>query len=103
MSRRQYLRSGSTVVVAVAGTPVQLSATELWVKSLIIQASPSNTDFIYIGDSIAQLQALEPRRSLKIWGDEMDNGGTALLNLAEVYIDSLVSGESVTFLYLEGT
>jgi len=102
MSRRQYLRSGAFVPVPVAGTPVPLSATELWVKSVIIQAQPANSDFIYIGDSVGQLQALEPRRSLKIWGDEMDNGGTALINLAEIYIDAVVNGEGVNFTYLEG-
>jgi len=102
MSRRQYLRSGSIVPVPTAGTPIPLSLTDLWVKSVIIQASPSNTDFVYVGDQTAQLQALEPRRSLKIWGDEMDNGGSALINLAEIYIDATVNGEGVSFTYLEG-
>lgn len=102
MSRRQYLKAGAIVPVLTAGNSVPLSPVELWVKSVIIQGSPSNTDFVYVGDSNAQFQALEPRRSLKIWGDEMDNGGTALINLAEIYVNADVNGESVSYTYLLG-
>lgn len=102
MSRIQNLRSGSTVIVSTGGTPVRLSATPLYVKSVIVQARTANTDFVYVGDSTAQLQALEPRRSLKVWGDAMDNGTSAKINLQDVWVNANVSGEGVTFTYLEG-
>lgn len=102
MSRIQKLRSGSVVPVPTPGTPVPLSLTTLYVKSVIIQAGVSNTGFVYVGDATAQVQALEPRRSLKIWGDNLDNGTGAKINLAEVYVNADVGGESVTYTYLEG-
>lgn len=102
MSRPQNLRSGSITVVASAGVAVRLSSTDLYVKSVIIQARTANTDFVYVGDSTAQLQALEPRRSLKVWGDNMDNGTSGKINLRDVWVNANVSGEGVTFTYLEG-
>lgn len=102
MSRAQSLVTLGTVLVASPGTPVPLSVTPIYVKSFIVQARPANTDFVYIGDASAQLQALEPRRSLKVWGDNLDNGTTGKINLADVFIDGPVAGEGVTVTYLRG-
>lgn len=102
MSRMQKLTAGTTINLTVPGPAVPLSATSLKVKSVIIQAKVSNADFVFVGDSVAQLQALEPRRSLKIWGDNLDHGTAALIDLAEIYVSGLINGDGVTFTYLEG-
>lgn len=101
MSRKQVLKSGS-VVTALVGTPAPLSATDKWVKSVTIQALSSNTDFVYVGDVLDQFQAIEPRRSMVVWGDNLDHGTAGVINLADIYVKSNVNNEGVTYTYLEG-
>lgn len=101
MSRTQFLRSGQ-VVTALIGVPVPLSAVDLWVKSVTIQGLSANTDFVYVGDDVDQLQAIEPRRSMVIWGDALDHGTSALINLASIYVKVNVDNEGVSYTYLEG-
>lgn len=82
-------------VVTTAGTAVAIasSTTCKWVQ---ITAETDNTDLIVVGDSgvVASLSTRE--------GTPLDAGDTLTIpidNLADVYIDSLVNGEGVTFLY----
>jgi len=82
-------------VVTTAGTAVAL-ATSTTCKWVQITAETDNTDLIVVGDSgvIASLSTRE--------GTPLYAGDTLTIpidNLADVYIDSLVSGEGVTFLY----
>lgn len=82
-------------VVTTAGTAVAL-ATSTTCKWVQITAETDNTDLIVVGDSgvIASLSTRE--------GTPLDAGDTLTIpidNLADVYIDSLVNGEGVTFLY----
>lgn len=101
MSRKQSLRSGA-VVTALVGVPVPLSPVDLWVKSVTIQGLTANTDFVYVGDATNQLQALEPRRSMVVWGDNLDHGTAGLINLNEIYVAANVNNEGVSYTYLEG-
>lgn len=101
MSRKQKLKSGA-VVTALVGAPVPLSNVELWVKAVTIQGLSSNTDFVYVGDDVDQLQAIEPRRSMVVWGDNLDHGTAGLLNLAEIFVKANVNNEGVSYTYLEG-
>lgn len=102
MPRKQFLQSLTSVPVPVPGTPVPLSATDLYVTSVIIQSGPGNLGFMYIGGPTASLVAfpLEPGRTVEIFGDNLDNGTTALLNLAEIFVDADQAGEAVNLLYL---
>ena len=101
MARLQILTANAPIVVAAAGTPVPLTATQNFVKSVIVQANPTNTDFVYVGDASVQNFGLSPGKSLEIHGDNMDNGTSGKLDLNTIYIDALVNGEGVTFMYLE--
>lgn len=102
MSRTQIFTTGGVINVASSLTPQRLSAVDLYVKSVVIQGLTSNTDFVFIGDSLSQVIALEPRRNAVIWGDNMDNGTAAKINLKDVFVRCLVNGEGVAFSYLRG-
>lgn len=103
MPRTQTVVSTINVNVPVPGTPVPLSSSDLWVTSFIIKATPGNTGFIYVGGAGGiGLMPMEPGRSMEFWGDNLDNGTTALINLAEVFIDADVAGEDVYLMYLGG-
>jgi len=82
--------------VTTAGTAVQLSTSDTTTTKIYIQAEADNTDVIVVGSStvVAALAtrrgiALFPTQSILITSDNLD----------EVYIDSIVSGEGVIFLY----
>lgn len=82
-------------VVTTAGTAVAL-ASSTTCKWVAITAETDNTSTIVIGDSgvIASLSTRE--------GVPLGAGDSIVIpidNLADVYIDSLVNGEGVTFLY----
>ena len=100
-SRAQRLVNFGSITTN-AGVPVPLSATEYWVKSLIVQGLDSNTDFVMIGDLALQSHSVEPRRSIVIWGDNLDNGTAGQIDLSTVYLDVLVNGEGVNVMVLEG-
>lgn len=102
MPRKQFLQSVASVPVPSPGTPVPLSAVDLYVTSVIIQSSPGNLGFMYIGGPDASLVSfpLDPGRAVELFGDALDNGTTALLNLAEVFVDADQAGENVNVLYL---
>lgn len=102
MARTQVLTANTTLTVPVAGTAVPLTGTQNFVKSVIVQALPGNTDFVYVGNSAVQNYALSPGKAVEIHGDNMDNGTTAKLNLNTIYVDADVNNEGVTFMYLEG-
>lgn len=102
MSRQQFLTSNAPVQVVTAGTPQQIQTAELFVKSVVIQALPTNTDFVFVGDVNFQNYYLSPGKSVEIHGDNMDNGTTAKLNLNTIYVDSIITGEGITYTYLLG-
>lgn len=102
-SRIQALKSGAVRTVPVAGTPVRLHpGGDHFVKSVTIQALDSNTDFVYVGDLTAQLQTIEPRRSMVVWGDNLDHGTAGMINLHEIWINANVNNEGVSYTYLDG-
>lgn len=82
-------------VVTTAGTAVAL-ASSTTCKWVAVTAETDNTSTVVVGDSgvIASLSTRE--------GVPLGAGDSIVIpidNLADVYIDSLVSGEGVTFLY----
>lgn len=83
-------------VVATAGTAVALAASTP-IKEVTITAETDNTDIVVVGGSTV-IAALLTRRGTPLYpGDSVT---VASDNLAEVFVDALVSGEGVTFSYL---
>jgi hypothetical protein len=83
-------------VVTTAGTAVALAASTT-IKEVTITAETNNTDIIVVGGSTV-VAALLTRRGTPLYpGDSVT---VASDNLAEVYIDAMVSTEGVTFTYL---
>lgn len=82
-------------VVTTAGTAVALS-TGTPCKRVTIMAEVANTDYVVVGGSTV-VAALSTRRGIAL------SGGMSVTlyadDLKDVYIDAVVSGEGVTFLY----
>lgn len=82
-------------VVTTAGTAVAIASTTAAAK-VIITACTDNTDLVTVGASTV-VAALATRRGIPLApGQSVEIGCT---DLADVFIDSLVNGEGVTFLY----
>lgn len=89
------IADGRKVVVS-AGTPVSLVSLRAC-RTLIITAEANNTGVIVVGSSTV-IADLATRR-----GVPLNPGDSVCLNVRrpnEVYIDSTVSGDGVTFVYL---
>ncbi len=83
-------------VVTTAGVPVPLAASTV-AKIVIITAETDNTGMIVVGGVNVRAN-LALRR-----GTPLNAGDSATLfvdNLADVYLDSTVSGDGVTFTYM---
>ena len=84
-------------VVAAAGTAEALSSTDLVVTFIIITAETNNTGIVAVGASTVD-ETVASRRGIPLNpGDSISLGG---VNLKELYLDSGVSGDGVTYLYL---
>lgn len=82
--------------VTTAGTAVQLSATTLEAKRLDVTARYDNTDMVVVGGS-GVVGAQSGRKGVPI---APGNTYTFFVtDLSKVYIDSVVSGEGVSFNY----
>lgn len=88
--------SDNRKVVTTSGTAVALAASTLC-KEIIITAEVDNTGVIVVGGS-SVVAALATRRGIPL--SPGDSISISIDNLADVYIDSTVSGDGVTFLYL---
>ena len=85
-------------VVAAAGTAVALSSTSVPVDYLIISAETDNTGYIVVGASTVVATVLT-RRGTPL---PLDGFPVVLeaVDLKDVYIDSTVTGDGVTYSYL---
>lgn len=102
MARQQQIASNPIKIIAAAATPEPLVNTSNLVLSVLIQALPTNTDFVYFGDATGQNVAISPGKSVRLEGDKLDHGTQAMLDISTVYIRVLVDGEGVAFTYLQG-
>ena len=84
------LSSGKTTVTT-AGTRVVLAATASVNSGVVIKALHGNTGIIYVGNS-----TVASTNGLQLYANEAITVITA--SLANVYIDSSVNGEGVTWL-----
>lgn len=82
-------------------TPKQISATTINCTSFIVQAPQGNTDFIRIGNSAGQLFELAPGKELSPYGDNLDVGATAYLDLSDWYVVSASGNQTGNVIYLE--
>jgi hypothetical protein len=84
-------------VVTTAGTAVAIAATSTPVTSIAITAETDNTGTIVVGSSTV-VAALATRRGIPLAAGD----STILENvdLSEVYLDSTVNGDGVTYTYL---
>jgi len=82
--------------VTTAGVRVALAASTA-IKEVTITGETDNTDIVVVGGATV-VAALATRRGTPLYpGDSVT---IAADNLAEVYIDAMVSTEGVTFTYL---
>lgn len=86
-------------VVATAGTAVQLSATSVPVKRVIITPFSANTGVVAVGSSNVVASATLGSQV----GMVMIKGANPLEllqeNLSKIWVDASVSGEGVSFTY----
>lgn len=102
MARTQTLQTLPNVVCTVAGVAYPLSSdSNLYVKSLVVQSVPTNTGDMAIGDAANQELYLTTGRSATIYGDNMDNGTSAKLQVSSIYVRGTVNGEQVSVTILE--
>lgn len=83
-------------LVAVAGTAEPLVATSTPCRMVEIQARPENTDVVVVGASTV-VAAAGTRRGIAL----VPNASVQIrvTDVADLYIDAVVSGEGVSFLY----
>ena len=83
-------------LVASAGTAEALASSETKIRAVLINALPENTGNVVVGASTVVASASTRR------GIALVPGGSVLLrvkNLADLYVDAVVSGEGVSFVY----
>ncbi len=92
------------ITVAAAGTPEQLSATELKVSQLVLQADPANGGNLYIGDinvAAAQCIVLEPGQGLALGTeDSFADEDNIYMDLQDLYVDAATNGDKLNVAYL---
>jgi hypothetical protein len=96
--------NSGTKSVTTAGTQVALVSSSTNISSVIIQANPANTGYIFVGDSTVDSSSgvrLSAGEKLSIVIDPNHKLPDALINLNTIYIDSSVDAEGVRFFYLK--
>lgn len=95
-NEHSYLTIGDGIqLVASAGTAEAL-ASSTKIRKVIVQARPENTDAVVVGASTV-VAAAGTRR-----GIALVPGASVTLNvtdLANVYVDAIVTGEGVSYVY----
>ena len=84
------------VVVATAGTAVPLVGVSTPATQVVVTAETDNTDTVVIGGS-SVIAAIGTREGVPLLGG--DSITIDIDDLNKIYVDSVVSGEGVTFIY----
>lgn len=88
-----------SVPVPTAGTPVQVSATNVYVAEIEFHARKNkttvNTGAVYIGPSNAPLRVLLPGEVWKV-SESYTGNYNKRLNLADWWVDAATNGDAVT-------
>ena len=98
------------VTVTTAGTPVRLFATAPFgkISSIAVRALDTNTGNIYLGDANVLASTfvgdkIAPDVTKYYAGDSNHGGGTMLISVDSIWIDTSVSGSKVSVTYMEIT
>jgi len=95
------LVTGSVITISSGGTAEALSDTSLPLSSLSIQAAPSNTGTIYIGDSSVTTSSgfgcLAAKDSTEISVESLFKTGE--FDLKDIYVISATTGDKVRIAY----
>lgn len=98
----QKIYQGGIVTVSTAGTRVQLTSTATRAYAISIQAHPSNTGTIYVGDSTvassACMAALSAGMSFDIEGTHRKDATDEFI-ASDYYVDASVNGDKVVWSY----
>jgi len=99
-----YIKFGSKIPASIA-TPEALAPTPTKALSVTIKAYRStrtvNTGVVYLGNSStdeSQLYPLTPGQEITILA-----GGDGILDLSDIYVDSVTSSDGVQFCYTQPT
>jgi len=92
-----YVGDGRAVTV-YAGTRVQLSSISCPAKKVFVQAETDNGGIVVVGGSTV-VAALATRRGISLYARD-DVLPLDIDDLNTVWLDSTVSGEGLTFVYL---
>lgn len=88
-----------SVTVTSAGTPVQVSTTNVFVEEIEFHArknkTTANAGAVYIGPNITPIRVLLAGESWKI-RSQFTGGPGKKINLADWYVDAATNGDSVT-------
>lgn len=90
------------VTVTTAGTRVQASSTELWVKKAIIRSDAGNTGNLFIGTVTVSSTVglhMEPADPPIVLGDLEIGGKDDFFNLEDLYVDASANAQKLTILY----
>ena len=96
------LVSAGRTLVAVAGTPVQVTATRTPCQSIIVQALTTNTQKVYIGLSGMNKVTLAGVLAVLTTGQSYSASSPGLqdpLDLAQIFVDVDVNNEGVLTSY----
>ncbi len=90
--------------VTTAGTRVQVSTVDLFVKKIVVAGHAANTGHIYLGtvtvSSTVGLHLKVGAPPVVIEAGQV-SGRDDQFNLKNLYVDSSVSGEKVSILYFQ--
>ncbi len=92
----------ATKTITTAGTQLPAKTTKTLVTSVVIQANPANTGFIYVGDLNVESSTGIRLSAGEKFGISIDarNQGGDLIDLNKLYLDTSVNGEGVRLFYL---
>ncbi len=90
------LNAATQKTVTTAGTRVQISTSATEITTLVVQADPTNTGYVYVGDSAVSstvaFAALAAGQAFALSQDPSGRAGGEELVLSDYWIDSSVSG-----------
>jgi hypothetical protein len=89
--------------VAASGTPESVSKPQLLTNSAKIKALAGNTNKVFVGDASGQTYELSPKEEVSITEIFEKDGGSADIDLAEVFIRVTTNGEGVCVIYADRT
>jgi hypothetical protein len=91
----------AAVNIPTAGTRVQITATETYTTTVMLQAAVANVGNIFIGDSSVSSTrglALSPGQVLTLTAD-LINRGQESLNIADLYVDTATNSNNLWVSY----